>query len=305
MVDRYFLREFFTKRAFRICPLFWLATTASIGFAAFAPLFHEPYRVLLSYSLLFSWLDPTAYFSTGAWSIGNEWAFYSLFPLLLWAWQRPSSRIAVIGASLTISLYYAFAPIDPSTSDSDQWRMYIAPLNQLILFVGGLLVGSYIVAHPSPRASLPVLMISGLLFVVISWMFDRQQCTHGFLRLIFVGFSLAWCYGSGMLRRSEAWIARSLDWIGALSYSVYLLHPLVFRLMKKILGEISALAPASIVTGELMGLWMFVLSVIGTMVVSHYSYRMLEKPAMGVGRLLARGAPPSEAANARTDSRRL
>ena len=74
-VDRPFLREFVIKRAFRIIPLFWAATTATMVYRGFAPLRENPLEVMLSYSMLFSWVNPKAYFAVGAWSIGNEWAF--------------------------------------------------------------------------------------------------------------------------------------------------------------------------------------------------------------------------------------
>lgn len=290
-LDRGFFYEFAVKRSFRIIPLFWAATTASLVLAGFAAVHEEPLRVFLSYSLLFSWLDPAAYFTVGAWSIGNEWAFYTLFPFLLWAWKSKISRRLVLMATLAVAVYYSFGVMDSAKSVSDQWSLYIDPLNQLPLFVGGILVGAHIVERPRPRAGFPILLLASVVFVAISYAFDTQFCIGGLPRLFLVGVALAWCYGAGMVKPGEGRIARFLDWAGRLSYSVYLLHPIVYQLTSKVLFKTLQWMPDFATKAQLRVALTFSLGLLATLIVSHLSFALLERPLMKLGRSLLSKKP--------------
>ncbi len=85
MVDGDFIKEFFIKRFMRIAPLFYVVITM---YLILIPLTYSyvisNYKLIfLNYSFLFAWVDPISYIAIGAWSIGNEWVFYSIFPLML------------------------------------------------------------------------------------------------------------------------------------------------------------------------------------------------------------------------------
>lgn len=76
--------EFAIKRLFRIFPLLWL----SIGLTILLKYYqHKPlpdyWLLWLNSTGLFGFLHPGAYISTGAWSIGNELVFYTLFPFMV------------------------------------------------------------------------------------------------------------------------------------------------------------------------------------------------------------------------------
>lgn len=282
-----YLREFLIKRSFRILPLFWVATTISLALSGFAALENDSWRIFLSYSTLFSWLDPSAYFTPGAWSIGNEWAFYSLFPLLLVGWKFLWSRILIVAASVVASSYYAFVYIDPSLSLSEQWPIYIAPLNQIVLFVGGIAAGSAIVARAPSISPLAILWGASLLFLAISYSFRSQTCFYGFSRIALIGICIAWCYGAGCLVKKSGKVGSVLDWLGALSYSIYLLHPIAFRVVNKAMDLLLSRYPF-LKNGEYwVSILVLLVSVVVTLVVSYCSYTMLEKPLVGVGKSLA------------------
>lgn len=83
-----FIREFTIKRFFRIAPLFWIVTTATIMLRAYRHynidgefIIPDTISILLNYTLTFSWLDHDNYIATGAWSIGNEFVFTLSFLL--------------------------------------------------------------------------------------------------------------------------------------------------------------------------------------------------------------------------------
>ena len=284
-VTRSFAREFAIKRIFRICPLFWMVTTATIAFAGFAVLQTELWRVALSYSLLFAWLDPGAYYAIGAWSIGNELAFYSLFPLLLVSWKKKWSRRLLLFSVVVITCYYSFLVIDPHILVSDQWQNYISPWNQLVLFVGGLYVGSLILTGRLGETFWRNVAIGAtLLFLAVSYIFSTSFCIHGFVRFTLIGICLLWCLYFGILTPKTGKVGQFLDWIGTLSYSSYLLHPIAFKLTSILLGKILALFPALLIGFGMEIFLTFGIAITVTMVISQLSYSLLERPMVKFGR---------------------
>ena len=85
--------DFFRKRFFRIYPLLWLATIVSILISKKTA---NPSDVLLNLSGLFGFVKWDTYFATGAWSIGNELVFYSLFPVLILVFRKKNSSAALL-----------------------------------------------------------------------------------------------------------------------------------------------------------------------------------------------------------------
>lgn len=284
-VDFIFLRDFAIKRTARIVPLFWLATTLNLlpGWwqAGWLP---SREQLVLTYSLAFSWLDPSAYYAVGAWSIGNEWAFYSLFPLLMLAWRF--HRIA-FGALLVLcaccGLVYAYRFLDASVPYTEQWDRYIEPLNQVVLFAFGVALGGPILRRGiHNRTALWVGGISTAVFVALAHHVYQNHLPSvmGFNRVVFVVICFAWCYAAG-LARPPALISGAVEFLGKLSYSVYLLHPLAHNYLNILLRKLHLeLEPGLVAYGLALPL---------TLVASWASYTWMEKPAMQWGkRLVAR-----------------
>lgn len=70
------------KRYFRIAPLFYVASMVFVVYAATSGSF-ELDKILLNFTFLFAVVDPSSYYATGAWSVGNEIVFYLLFAVML------------------------------------------------------------------------------------------------------------------------------------------------------------------------------------------------------------------------------
>lgn len=89
------VRTFFVRRAFRIFPLLWLVSIATLVLARKWP---DPVTAFLNATGLFGFVDWDGYIALGAWSIGNELVFYALFPLVVltlrrgWAFWGPQCR---------------------------------------------------------------------------------------------------------------------------------------------------------------------------------------------------------------------
>jgi len=104
---------FYTRRFFRIVPLFWVVALMYVirkGFHAnyFAPDGVSLTDILLTFSLL-QWLSPTAFNSVvpGGWSIAVELQFYFIFPLFIYLFRRARNRQAIAPYVLVAVIYLA------------------------------------------------------------------------------------------------------------------------------------------------------------------------------------------------------
>lgn len=275
---------FLIKRLFRIVPLFWISVSSAllIGFlGAYLKNQSFPidiYKVFLNYSLLFGFVEPTAYLSIGAWSIGNEMVFYVIFPIVFFASRKaPWIIFMAIFSSMVIGVLFSTWVLDASQSLVSQWAIYINPLNQLFLFLGGVAIGLY----TSPRAGRGTIAIvssvSFLVFLLYPANGDRVQLVSNSGRVILSAacFFFVWAtYASNI--RLNGYVNRILLFFGEGCYSIYLMHPLV--------------AAVVIFVTARMGiplLWGYTLAAIVTFGASWMTFRYVEKPMMRIGAFMA------------------
>jgi len=197
--------NFVIKRVFRIFPLFWLVVTASlllkyihsvVGAGTFDV---SSYTIFLNYSLLFGFFEHTAYLSTGAWSIGNEIVFYSIFPIVFFLSSKRSVILPfVIIVSLIIGLYFSLVLLDSEKPLSKQWSLYINPFNQIFLFMAGVAIGKWgaLLQERLSQFGWALLGIVTLLFVFFPAQGDKVQIVTGAERWVFsmLCILLVFCY---------------------------------------------------------------------------------------------------------------
>lgn len=222
------LADFYLKRILRIFPLLWLATLLTLVFVGTAP---DYVKLFLNLTGLFSIVQWDGHIAAGAWSIGNELVFYLFFPVFVLLLKR--NKIALFFFSLIIAgvyFYFSFVRFDPTLALNAQKSDYFNPLNQVFLFLGGFLIGYF-----SKRFFLSKLGCYALLTVAIAtFVFypaagDRIHLLAGTTRIVFtfICFAVCWCACQLQLQLPE-FLERSLSLLGECSYSVYLLHPVVY-----------------------------------------------------------------------------
>ncbi|MBT2485509.1 MULTISPECIES: acyltransferase [unclassified Microbacterium] len=267
------IRTFFVRRAFRIFPLLWLVSMATIVLAREWP---EPMTVILNFTGLFGFVDWDGYIALGAWSIGNELFFYALFPLLALTLRRRWAFWGAVILFFMIGAFFAFSVLDAQTPLSEQWSAYVNPLNQSFLFVAGVGVGKLLRDVSVPRwALIAVAAVSILIFV--AWPSGEGQISlvTGVNRFVFSAACVALCAVAYKLAvDAPGWIDRPLGTLGEASYSVYLLHPIMFTLFSIVLRD-----RASEIIVALVAL-------VATLLGSVLCYRLYERPLTDIGRRL-------------------
>ena len=287
------LKEFIIKRVFRIVPIFWVCLTlvlilrylkgAFIIGENFTP---DLLEVFLNFSLLFGFFMPDKYFSVGAWSIGNEVVFYTIYPFIIYSCVRFGKALSLIWLILSVSIaaYFSFFLIDNSLGINKNWSLYVHPLNQLFLFVSGICISVFFRPCNASNLSLNFKYFISLLILFVIFIYfpvgDRSiDLITGKERMILSLLSILIVLNVYILQVSiTGLLATVLLFFGRCCYSIYLFHPIVAL-------------PLSFVLHEKLGLHIvltYLLSACITLILSSFSYNKLEKPMMDIGKRLSK-----------------
>lgn len=220
--------NFFIKRFFRIYPLLWLVFVVSIFQSNHLP---NKTTLALNFTGAFSYIRWYDYIGTGTWSIGNELAFYSIFPIIcLLVYKSKRWLFVILGCLLVFYLYFAFALL-PQSISSNWWHWYIHPLNQGLLFVSGFAIGHFSIQLKNMKMHWSLLWLLALLFLF--WLFPTgihsMELVTGWTRVAFTLPVVTICF---LVFKTDwqipSYLNQLLAAIGRWSYSLYLLHPLVW-----------------------------------------------------------------------------
>ena len=269
---------FFKKRFFRIFPLLWLVTIASIILLKKSP---SPLDLALNLSGLFGFFKWDTYFSTGVWSIGNELVFYVLFPFFILFLKQFKPLLVLLTITLFgFYIYFGFLVLNPTQALGEQWRNYVNPLNQVFIFMSGFLMG-YFFQKIKVKNYLVVTILTFSIFCFTFYPAEGNTISivTGINRLVFTALSFGICFGFYQLAfQLPDFLHQRLSILGEISYSVYLIHPLVYQvigILMKISNKYLFHFSDSV---KLM------LSIVITLILSNLVYEYFEKYFMKLGR---------------------
>ncbi|MBL0317169.1 MAG: acyltransferase [Flavobacteriales bacterium] len=289
------LKDFFKKRILRIFPLLWLATLATLLLPGAKMNLSE---LILNLSGLFGFVAWDQYIALGSWSIGNELVFYVFFPLFVLTTKRSvMSFWLIVAAIIGFFVYYSFCAIDEGELLRGQWKNYVNPLNQVYLFLGGYIIGwaTQKIKFQS-WLSLGLIACGFLLFafyplfissqaneasnqnaIVLASML-KENTVHliaGWNRIVFSICCLMVCLGFYKLTIELPKILHHpLSFLGEASYSVYLLHPIIYTWLFWFSANYYIM-PKNV---------LLLFSVAATFVLSYFVYNYFEKVFMKLGR---------------------
>jgi exopolysaccharide production protein ExoZ len=270
--------SFFKKRVFRIFPLLWLVTIVAILLSKKVPDFGD---LSLNLSGLFGFVKWDTYFSPGVWSIGNELVFYVFFPFFVFFAKSSKSVLTILsGVIFGLYLYFAFFKLSQDQTLGEQWRNYVNPLNQVFLFLGGFLIGLLLHKLKLSTAIVLLMMFTGLgLFIFYPVSGDSIHLVTGINRLIFTACCFLICISFYKITFTlPSVIHKPLTLLGEASYSVYLLHPIIYTLTGiafKFIGNHVYVFPESVRLLTAVG---------STLLISYFVYQYFEKYFMKLGR---------------------
>lgn len=263
---------FFIRRLFRLLPLLWVVISAAV---AISFIFKNPIaaeKILLNITLLFGFVAPDQYINTGAWSIGNECVYYAFTPIFIWLYAKNKlwGNLAVIVTAL-IGCYFAFGVLDESKKLSAQWSNYINPFNNFFLYACGLaLYYNFKDSKFNDMLSIGLIVVPLLIYAFYPVDVDQIYIATDYNRIIFALAAVAMTLGFYKLSINlPQVIAKPFSNLGEATYGIYLLHPIIYLVVNKIIAN-----PVLCV----------ILTCIATIITANISYKFYERPFIKLGK---------------------
>lgn len=291
------VKRFWLRRAFRLFPLAWLwvgivllATYSFNDSGVFGSVSDNAEQALWILLYVYNWF---AYglFAAGIniaplgvyWSLAIEEQFYLLLPLLLLALPR-----RVLFGVLGVAIAAQFFVWRPAPWLEPMWGLRFDAL------LWGVLL-AYFAGTPMHAVSRPACMTSsagrwlanGLLLAGITVMpaaLMKVSCTTGLLAVVCTLYVWLASFQCGYVLPATRF-QRLLDWLGARSYAIYVMHVVVFMLIRE-----GAYRLARANGGETSWGWATGSLLIGLVLVfigADICHRIIERPLRDFGRRIA------------------
>lgn len=224
------IKPFLIKRIFRIYPLLWLVILL------YTFVLHKTYSLkvyLLNFSGAFSMINLDSYIATGSWSIGNELFFYLILPLVLILNKKLNLFLyGFYMLVIVVFLVFGFFLLDADKTLAENWILYINPFHQLFFFVSGLLIGRLIINKKHRKEFLLIFIATIMLFIMGPFNGDQISIVTGINKIFYAILSIFLVYSLALTANPSNKVFQLIfKFIGNISYSVYLLHPIVFWYM--------------------------------------------------------------------------
>jgi len=267
------ISEFYFKRAVRVLPLLYLATIFQILIDSnhgWPPL----KKIATNITVLYGSFKPSTFLVGGAWSIGNEILFYLLFPLLLWLIVK-NIRLFYLAVTIIFIpfLYFTFKGLNPAVTLGHQWDTYANSFDQFIYFAIGILFGTFKPAFIRFKNYLPFIII--LLVIIFAYYpvtGEPVNLVTGITRIGLSVITIAVCYlfYNCDFEFLPAFVKAILKFLAECSYSIYLLHQVIFAGLQRFVHASPTI--------------MIALTVSLTMILSYISYNYFELFFMNWGK---------------------
>lgn len=287
------VRSFHIKRFARIAPVYYLAVALNLLLDQRVGPFFSWTKLLENVTLTFGLVHPNHGMVLGGWSIGIEYVFYLIFPLVAVGLRSAWILGAITLALSALALPYIFE-IVAREPEAERFHAYVQIPNHAFLFAwGAVLARLYARTRLRLRAgaiALSTLALFAMLLetaqtdpdhfvVMVGW--PRVFYLLGCLALVAL-FAFAeappTATRSTPLARLGAQVRKLSLTLGDLSYAVYLLHPFAW-LTTRVLFAKQLSAPVACAVSLTL-----------TIALAWLVHRMLERPAMKFGKQLsARG----------------
>lgn len=285
-------RQFAVRRVFRIyvpyvvaisvgAALMWILGSANIPKdvawhgTLTGPVFVD-HAVMLGRAR-YNFIDPPV------WSLIHEMRISLIFPFLVVLFAWAPRRTMVISLLLSLAAAVITRWSNESSMIQPAVSLACSTLQYVVLFVLGIALARYADQIKARLANAPWLVWPAL--GAASYLLFDPPWGRSPIWLQPVQFGLAAALLIALVSAS-AGAAKFLSnavfaWLGRISYSLYLLHVLVLCAALETLGIIVG-RPAAIVA-----------ALVGSLVVAHVSYLLLERPCINLGRRLTNRPPRS------------
>lgn len=231
----YDVGKFIVLRFLRLAPLFGLILALTLGIALLKKqsAWDVSGSTLLNMSFLFG-LGNAGNTSavTGGWSLGIEFVFYLVFPAMLAA-TRSRAWILFLVLAFVVQHVFVNRTLDGTTLAA-AWASYTQPLSFVFYFMAGCCIGR-LIENGAVRYS--ALWIPGCVLLALPFL-----AIHGENNLVGM-YGVVLSLSAAVLVLASAGLpisglaAGAADALGKMSYGVYLIHPLAYGVVNRVLAK--------------------------------------------------------------------
>lgn len=284
------ITSFFIRRFFRIAPLFYVAMGVYLFYDGMGPRFFAPngiqwWFIPLTAAFMNGWLPETINSVVpGGWSIAVEMIFYLTVPFLFSRLKDIRSTlwfllISLVTAKVLSVLIFNF--YSPFFAEDQQYLVsYFSNFwffAQLPIFTLGILLYHLVKYFPDQNKEIatPIFLLSAFLFAA----FIKIEVFSNLLSQQFLFGTAFFLFAISLHFHPHKLLVNKLTtWIGKLSFSIYLVHFLVL----KIVG--SFIADRYTLQGNSGFFAAFLLVATVSAGVSFITYKMIELPGIELGK---------------------
>jgi exopolysaccharide production protein ExoZ len=287
--------DFYTRRIFRIAPMFWIAIVFFLWLNGTGPSIYAPdgigFRHVLMTALLAHglWPDTITSVVPGGWSVADEVIFYVLFPAVVPPLLKASWKSVIIVAVATVvlvprltGLLESLSYLLPASAESVAGIYYYLWFpRQLPCFIFGIALFKFSAERILLSASLARCMgvVAIALMLIIPFLEGvKYALPLGSVTSYGIAFSLLAL--SLMYWPTSPLIGSPVIWIGKISYSAYFVH---FAVLHYLL----VLRPTGWPVADVAFQYVVVVTI--TVGISSLTYLMIEKPMIRLGSSLIAG----------------
>jgi peptidoglycan/LPS O-acetylase OafA/YrhL len=279
---------FYVRRIFRIVPLFYVWMAISWLRDAYIYRVRSPLTdVFLSTFFIFNFFPgKQSGFVWASWTLGVEMLFYLIFPLVFRVVTDYRRALALFLFSMVASRAFQYLLAYLSISEEQRLNYYQRSfLHQLPVFATGVLVFylfDAFIKDKEVNRSWGIVFLGMFVFIYDGFL---NQNLNAILEPL---YWQAVAYGCLLLGLSIfPWhivVNRFTEFLGLISYSVYLSHTSVITAFRPLYTNIYSIDMSTSVKFLLC----VIITLTAVVAVSYISYRLIEEPGMRFGRSLIR-----------------
>ncbi len=238
--EKSYIKNFFIRRFFRIAPLYYigiiyyliqdgLGPKETLGDSTGISLLNILSNFSFSHGINPYWINSVV---PGGWSIAVEMTFYLFLPFIFFKIQNLNKAITFFFSSLVLRKVLAMYLVKHNLiSDErlwDEFLFFYFP-SQLPIFMLGLILYFIILKEEKPEISpINLILFSGLILIQALTEIYFLFPTH-----IIFGFSFFFLFWGLSKYPIKIIVNPIINYIGRVSFSIYIVHFAVFHLMEK------------------------------------------------------------------------
>lgn len=280
-------RKFYIRRIFRIVPLYYLWLLFMVFYWWGYPALLQHKGDLLLYSTFTYNFVPGQQYGLvwASWTLGIEMVFYALFPFLFRLVTNLRRSVVFFGLSMALAFAYKRLMAALPEDLTEGHELYFSFFTQVPVFAVGII--TYFLYRRMEQCPLPNWVGPTGLALSSAGVFALPYLAK--LNAIPMAYAISVLYAGVLLSLSlypiKVLVNRITVFLGLISYSLYLNHPIIVANLSEVYQYIYGLG---------MGISFALLACVGLTIaiisgISYLTYKLIEKPGMELGRRIIKG----------------